>query len=94
MRIGANNNMKDNDLFTRRDAEITLLNKGQHTMRYRLGDIWELNLLEIREAFDNFQPTIIHCKECKHFDKDFCKNREWETTPDWFCADGRRASNG
>ena len=31
---------------------------------------------------------LIRCKDCKHYDVDFCKNREWETSPDWFCADG------
>ena len=35
-------------------------------------------------------PKIVRCKDCKHFDSDFCKNREWETAPEWFCADGKR----
>lgn len=48
--------MKDSDLFTRRDAEIALLNKGQASKRYRLGEKWELNFDEIREAFTDFQP--------------------------------------
>ena len=33
---------------------------------------------------------LIRCKDCRHYDVDFCKNRKWETSPDWFCGDGKR----
>ena len=36
------------------------------------------------------RTEVVRCKDCKHFDADFCKNREWETTPEWYCADGER----
>lgn len=60
--------MKDSDLFTRREAELALLEKGQRSKRYKIGDIWELNFDEIREAFEDFQPTteITRCKDCKY----------------------------
>ena len=44
--------MKDYDLATRREIEIALLAKGQKSKRYKLGEIWELNYDEIREALD------------------------------------------
>lgn len=56
--------MKDSDLFTRRDAEIALLNKGQQSQRYKLGEIWQLNFREIREAFDEFESKAVK-PECR-----------------------------
>lgn len=50
--------MKDNELITRRNIELALLNKGQHSRRYRLGDIWELNYDEIREVLDGADADI------------------------------------
>ena len=38
------------DLIVREDAIITLLEKGQRSRRYKLGETWELNFDEIREA--------------------------------------------
>ena len=58
--------MKDNDLITRREVELVLLEKGQRSRRYKLGDVWELNFDEIREALSEYQPKIVRCKECKH----------------------------
>ena len=40
------------DTIYRRAAIVALLEKGQHSRRYKLGDIWELNFDEIREAID------------------------------------------
>lgn len=49
--------MKDHDLATRREIEIALLTKGQESRRYKLGEIWELNYDEIREALDELTPS-------------------------------------
>jgi len=38
------------DLISRQDAISALLEKGQRSKRYKLGEIWELNFDEIREA--------------------------------------------
>ena len=39
-----------NDLISREEAVEALLEKGQSSRRYKLGEIWELNFDEIREA--------------------------------------------
>ena len=36
---------------------MALIEKGQHSRRYKLGEIWELNGLEIREVLDNL-PSV------------------------------------
>jgi len=51
--------MKDNDLITRREVELVLLEKGQRSKRYRLGETWELNFDEIREALSEYQPKAV-----------------------------------
>ena len=38
------------DVISRQDAILALLEKGQRSRRYKLGEIWELNFDEIREA--------------------------------------------
>jgi len=38
------------DLISRQDAILALLEKGQRSRRYKLGEIWELNFDEIREV--------------------------------------------
>lgn len=50
--------MKDSELITRKNIELALLNKGQNSRRYRLGDIWELNYDEIREVLDDVDADI------------------------------------
>lgn len=39
-----------NDTISRQDAIGALVEKGQRSKRYKLGEIWELNFDEIREA--------------------------------------------
>lgn len=85
--------MKDNDLITRREVELALLEKGQKSKRYKLGEIWELNFDEIREALSEYQPTTVRCKECKHWSEEhdgLCTINDIFTIPDWYCADGER----
>lgn len=50
--------MKDNELITRKNIELALLNKGQHSRRYKLGNIWELNYDEIREVLDDVDTDV------------------------------------
>ena len=59
------------DLIRREDAIDALLEKGQRSKRYRLGDIWELNFSEIIDAINSTPSTdIIQCKDCKWWKKD------------------------
>lgn len=94
--------MNDNDLMTRREVELALLEKGQKSRRYKLGEIWELNFDEIREALSEYQPNIVCCKDCKYwlpmnrFHSDYhpgrgeCELNCWVRDFNWFCADGER----
>ena len=38
------------DLISRKAVELAMIEKGQNSKRYRLGETWELNGEEIREA--------------------------------------------
>lgn len=58
------------DTICRLAAIEALLEEGQRSKRYRLGDIWELNFDEIRKAIATVppaEPEIIRCKDCKHW---------------------------
>ena len=44
--------MKMDDSISRQATLEALLDKGQHSRRYKLGDIWELNFDEIREVIN------------------------------------------
>lgn len=62
--------MKDNELITRKNIELALLNKGQHSRRYKLSDIWELNYDEIREVLDDVDADVqpvVRCKDCVYW---------------------------
>ena len=41
-----------NDLISRQATYIALVEKGQASKRYKLGETWELNGEEIREVLD------------------------------------------
>ena len=60
------------DLISRQDAIYALLEKGQRSRRYKLGEIWELNFDEIREAL----ATVQSAEPVKH--------GKWEMKPDLF----------
>lgn len=53
------------DLIERRAAIDALLEEGQRSKRYRLGDIWELNFDEIREAIATVPSA--RPKTCEHY---------------------------
>ena len=58
------------DLIRRQATYLALVEKGQASKRYKLGETWELNGEEIREVLDalpSAQPEIIHCKDCKWY---------------------------
>jgi rubrerythrin len=38
------------DYISREAAVLSLLDKGQHSRRYKIGEIWKLDFEEIREA--------------------------------------------
>lgn len=94
--------MKDNDLTTRREVEIALLEKGQMSRRYRLGEVWELDFNEIREALSEYQSKIVRCRDCNKRGQSVyradgveyivCWNQGLgiQHPANWFCADGER----
>ena len=95
--------MTDNDLITRREVELVLLEKGQKSRRYKLGEIWELNFDEIREALSEYHPKIVRCKDCKYCGSEirygvkFAKcelKHNYMPQAEWFCADGERRCSG
>lgn len=42
----------ENNYVSKGEVVLSLLEKGQHSTRYKLGESWELNLFEIQEAID------------------------------------------
>lgn len=65
--------MKDDDLVRRKDVELALLEKGQRSRRYKLGETWELDFTEIREALADVPSA--HSDENKyeyHYDHTDC----------------------
>lgn len=59
-------------VVTIEDVMLALLEKGQSSKRYKLGEFWELNGEEIREALSTVpaaEPEIIRCKDCRWWDK-------------------------
>ena len=54
------------DLVKRSDILNALIEKGQKSKRYKLGEIWELNLSEIKEAVESVPfayPEMITIEE-------------------------------
>ena len=54
---------------------------------------------ETIDAFDAHNPQeLIRCKDCQHYKDSFCYNQNsfddekicGNTSPDWYCADGKR----
>ena len=44
-------------MVSKKAVELALLKKGQASKRYKLGEIWELNFDEIREALATVSPV-------------------------------------
>ena len=82
------------DLISRQAAEMALIEKGQHSRRYKWGEIWELNGLEIREVLDNL-PSIQPKEKTGHWNTeigydiertvmcDQCRRMAYE--PSYYC---------
>ena len=91
------------DLISRQTSVLTLLEKGQKSRRYKLGEIWELNFDEIREALETVPSVdaveVVRCKDCKWWKK-------WARTCAWYsyshimihaddyCSHGERKTDG
>ena len=60
------------DLIRRQASVLTLLEKGQKSRRYKVGEIWELNFDEIREALETVPSVdaveVVRCRDCKYFE--------------------------
>lgn len=81
------------DLIRREDAINALVEKGQSSKRYKLGEFWELNLLEIKEVLDALPSAeterTAKVKWYPHLTKladGYCEcgedvQREWEYCP-------------
>ena len=82
------------DLISRQAAEMALIEKGQHSRRYKWGEIWELNGLEIREVLDNL-PSVQPKEKTGHWNTeigydiertvmcDQCRRMAYE--PSYYC---------
>ena len=84
-----------NGFVTIRDVELAMLEKGQESKRYKLGETWELNLMEIREALNAISPTKLkngkwihdgHHIICDQCGTTMCdKDREGDAIPQNYC---------
>ena len=45
--------MNDGIYLSKKEILLAIVEKGQSSRRYKLGEIWELNFEEIREALDD-----------------------------------------
>lgn len=58
----------ENNYVSKGEVVLALLEKGQRSTRYKLGDSWELNLFEIQEAIDNMESEdVIATKDIYKF---------------------------
>lgn len=63
-----------NDFISRQAAIEALLEKGQSSRRYKIGEIWELNFDEIREVLNSL-PSV-----------EPVRHRKWEETVNSHCT--------
>lgn len=83
------------DLIRRQATYLALVEKGQASKRYKLGETWELNGEEIREVLDalpSAQPDIIYCKDCKHYIRHDKRCGYWNhgVKPTMWCSQAER----
>ena len=95
------------DLIKRQASVLTLLEKGQKSRRYKVGEIWELNFDEIREALETVPSVdaveVVRCRDCKwcreQYDTDgnvpywICMNWDGGTDADGFCHEAERKTD-
>ena len=88
------------DLISRQAVIEALLEKGQASKRYRIGDFWELNFEEIREAISTVpsaQPERKRGKwiptqnpQWKAYYHDKCSVCGWWNTKNAVCRDSKK----
>jgi len=61
--------MAEKEHIEREAAILALLDKGQRSKRYHLGDVWELIFDEIKEAIASIPAAavrpVVLCRDCK-----------------------------
>lgn len=86
----------DGDTISRQATYLALVEKGQASKRYKLGETWELNGKEIREVLDalpSVQPERKTGRWGEHGECPYCGYlRQWED--DNFCANCGARMNG
>ena len=75
----------NNDLISRRAAKLALIEKGQHSRRYKWGEIWELNGLEIREVLNNLPSVQPEQKPGRWIETDDCDVWRCSECDEYFC---------
>ena len=55
------------DYIDRQAAELAFIEKGQASKRYKVGDFWELNGAEIREALDTVPSADVQPVRHEHW---------------------------
>lgn len=86
------------DLISRQATYLALVEKGQASKRYKLGETWELNGEEIREVLDalpSAQPDIIRCPDCYYNDGTaYCELHFRNVKAKDYCSWAERRENG
>lgn len=87
--------MNDEIYLSKKEILLAIVEKGQSSRRYKLGQTWELNFSEIREAIATIHAAdvveVVRCRDCQNLSS--CRTSTvWAVPPgdDWFCADGKR----
>lgn len=65
------------DTVSKKAVELALLEKGQSSERYKVGDNWELNFGEIREALATVPPTEPEVRPINYRDCSNAMLRMW-----------------
>lgn len=73
--------MECEDAVSRKAVYEAMIEKGQRSRRYRLGETWELNGAEIRETLDTVPPVTPKRKTGKWVDNHRMK---WDGTYYWY----------
>lgn len=63
--------MEDEKIYiTKGDAVLALLEKGQHSKRYKLGETWELKMFDICGEFNVGTGVVTHWMSLPESPKD------------------------
>lgn len=87
------------EYINRETFALALIEKGQASKRYKVGEVWELNGGEIREVFDSIQNEDVqpvkhgkwmfaaafpHHVYCSACHKTYIPDNKWQV---WVCGD-------